>query len=253
MLEKAAENMSFSSQSSLVLRVIGKSIQPQRLSTATPEQVDLSELSEDSDSNSEDEQSANETMRAGTPPVVFDDEEAWESCSQSSLSDTTDNNNNPLASSVEELGHPLVASTPPVKGKLVTNNLMHNSNVQSLSELTKSLKPEIPAQVVVTASQEVQETKNVAHPTTTELSQKAIVSVPAPSLPSPPTSNLVKRLFCNLDPEKHVTATSTSSVIKGVSVCLFAYLSVCLSVCDELFVRVLYMMAVSYRRISKDY
>ena len=225
MLEKAAENMSFSSQSSLVLRVIGKPMQIHRPSTSTtPEQPDLSESSEESDSTSEDEQSANETLRAVTPPVVFDDEEAWESCSHSSLSNTSDNN--PLTSSVEELGHPLVASTPPIKEKLIAHSSEHNSNVQSvLNEPMKSLEPEMPAQVMVTAGQEAPETKvTVAHPTAVELSQKA-TTVSIPSLPSPPTSNLVKKLFPLLNSEKQVGTASTSSAKKGESV------SVCLRTC----------------------
>ena len=232
MLEKAAENMSFSSQSSLVSRVIGKPMQIHRPSTmATPEQADLSESSEESDSASEDEQSANETLRAATPPVVFDDEEAWESCSHSSLSNTDDNN--PLASSVEELGHPLVASTPPVK-KLIAHNSEHNSNIQQsvLNEPVKSLEPEMPAQVVVTAEQEVPETKVVvAHPTTVELSQK-VATVSVPSLPSPPTSNLVKKLFPLLNSERQAGAAS-SSAKKGVCdmhVCLCLDLCTCMSI-----------------------
>ena len=227
MLEKAADNMSFSSQSSLVLRVVGKPMQIYRPSTvATPEQADLSESSEDSDPTSEDEQSANETLRAATPPVVFDDEEAWESCSHSSLSNASENN--PLASSVEELGHPLVASTPPVKEKLIANNLKHNSNVQSvLNGPVKSLIPEIPVQVVVTAGEEVPEAKVVtAHPTAVELSQK-ITAVSVTSLPSPPTSNLVKKLFPLLNSEKHVTAASTNSLKKGVRVYVHVYTCVC--------------------------
>lgn len=136
MLEKAAENMSFSSQNSLVLRVIGKPIQIQQLSTMPPDQANLSESSGDSDQTSEDE-CADETLRAATPSVVFDDEEAWESCSQSSLSNVSDNN--PLASSVEELGHPLVTSTPPVKEKIV-NNSEPDSNVPLLGT-TKHITP----------------------------------------------------------------------------------------------------------------
>ena len=229
MLEKAADNMSFSSQSSLVLRVIGKPMQTQRVSTATPVQADLSESTEDSDQTSGDEQSPNETLREATPPVVFDDEEAWESCSHSSLSDATDSN--ALASSIEELGHPLVSSTPPVKEKLITNDLEHNPNVQSLlNEPMKLIKPEIPAQVVVAANQEVQQPKVVAPPTTIELLQKVIV--PAPSLPSPPTSNIVKYMFLSRGTENHVTATSTSNK-KGVCV----YVCVCVRACKCVCVR----------------
>lgn len=216
--------MSFSSQSSLVLRVVGKPVQTQRLCSTTPEQAELSESSEESDKASDDEKSANETLRAATPPVVFDDEEAWESCSHSSLSTTSENN--PLASSDEELGHPLVASTPPVKEKLITNDSEHNSNIKSLiNEPMKS--SEIPDQVVVIASQEVQETKVVAHPTSIDLPHKPAVAVP--SLPSPPTSNLVKKLFPLLDTGKHITATSAASVKQGM--CIRVCTSVCTHVC----------------------
>jgi len=233
MLEKAAEDMSFSSQNSLVLRVIGKPMQTQKLSATPPEQADLLESSKVFELSSEDEQSADETLRATTPPVVFDDEEAWESCSHSSLGDTSDTN--PLASSVEELGHPLVASTPPVKEKLVTNNSEHSTDMQPvLKEPMKLLKSEMPAKV--TSSQEVQEARViVARPTAVELSQRATALLP--SLPSPPTSNLVKKLFPLLDTEKQVTAISTSNVKKGVCIhtsirtCTYAfYMYICKNV-----------------------
>ena len=224
MLEKAAENMSFSSQNSLVLRVIGKPVQIQKRSATMPEQADLLESSEDSELSSEDEQSADETLRATTPPVVFDDEEAWESCSRSSLGDASDTNS--LTSSVEELGHPLVASTPPVKEKLITNKSENSANMQPLlNEPVKLLKQNMPAKV--TAGQEVQEAKVViARPTAAELSQKPTIVLP--SLPSPPTSNLVKKLFPLLDTEKHVTAISTSNVKKGVCICVHTYVRTCI-------------------------
>ena len=84
---------------------------------------------------------------------------------------------------------------------------------------TKSLNPGLSAQVV-TASQKIKEAKVVGDLTNRELSQNPAV----PSLPSPPTSNLITKLFPLLGTEKHLTPTSTTGVKKGIQVCLYVCL-----------------------------
>ena len=83
---------------------------------------------------------------------------------------------------------------------------------------TKSLNPGLSAQVV-TASQKIKEAKVVGDLTNRELSQNPAV----PGLPSPPTSNLITKLFPLLGTEKHVTPTSTTGV-------KMVYKYVCMSV-----------------------
>jgi len=215
MLEKAAENVSFSSQSSLVLRVVGKPNQIHPCS-ATPEQDDLSS---NSSSSGEEDEAGDETLRAITPPVVFDDEEAWESCSQSSVSDDGSN----LTSSVEEPGPPLVASTPPVKGKTSLTNC--GSNVKDQDQ---PINPSTRQDQVIGQDQNSNETYVTSCPA--ELSQQTVF----PGISSHPTSNLIKKLFPALGSEKCTAQIPFVSREKG-TLYVYAYVN---------------YMLVSYRRVS---
>jgi len=181
MLEKAAENVSFSSQSSLVLRVVGR---PKQIPhSTTPEQ---DSLSSNCLSSSEEDGAGDETLQANSPPVEFDDEEAWESHSQSSVSDDTSH----LTSSTEEPGHPLVASTPPVKGKTPLTICDTNTRDQD-----QSVNP---------SSRQIQDQQTVV-----------------PSYSSLPTSNLIKKLFPALGSEKYNAPIPSVSREKG-TLCAYA-------------------------------
>ncbi|XP_065891295.1 centromere protein J-like isoform X2 [Dysidea avara] len=187
MLEKAAENISFSSQSSLVMRVVGRINQAHPHST-TPDQDSLSSKCS---SSGEEDKVADETLRGTTPPVVFDDEEAWESCNQSNVSDDASH----LTSSIEELGHPVVASTPPMKGK--TSPTHCDINTSDQDQPINPLNSLIQDQVI--GQDQIESTSNEAHVIShpVELLQQNVV-------PSLPTSNLIKKLFPALGSEKYV-------------------------------------------------
>lgn len=191
MLEKAAENVSFSSQSSLVLRVVGKTSELHPLSTASKQ----GNLSSECSSSSEEDDAADETLRGTTPPVVFDDEEAWESCSQSSISNTSS-----LTSSIEEPGYPLVASTPPVKVNLPPS---YDTDVREQDQKLHSPSRE---------NRVGQDGKiNSEANRLIELPQQTVVA----SVSSPPTSNLIKKLFPALGSEKNTAVVSSVSREKG--------------------------------------
>jgi len=201
MLEKAAENVSFSSQSSLVLRVVGRPSQIPH--STTPEQ---DSLSSNCSSSSEEDEAGDETMRANSPPVEFDDEEAWESHSQSSVSDDASH----LTSSTEEPGHPLVASTPPMKGK--TPLTICDTNTRDQDQSVNPSSRQIQDQVI-----EIEPNSNEAHVTSHSLSQQTVV----PSYSSLPTSNLIKKLFPALGSEKYNAPIPSVSREKG-TLCAFA-------------------------------